>query len=258
MRAAIARQFHRQRVEALPRYNAPQMPHDASQPSPRSPRAYVAQLYERYSEGLLSFFRASLPISKQDATDLLQQTFEELLKWQRGDPNRTIAYPRAFLYRIAHRRLLAYRDKQRRIPDEPQGSEPTLDARAHEDDLEYMARQHETQRQALRAMRRMNDLDAQVLLYLRYWEGLTEEGVGEALERGRATVAGQLRRAKKALLAKLAELEQAEPGTTRTSTTLLERWWRRVEAQAQGVEPVEAAPTDQFQGDDAPGQPKPR
>lgn len=218
----------------------------------------MAQLYERYSEALVNFFRASLPLSKQYATDLMQQTFEELLKWQSGDPSRTIAHPRAFLYQIANRRLIAYRDKLRRIPDLPQGSESEMDARAHQDDLEFMASQHESQRQALRAMRRMNDLDAQVLLYLRYWEGMTEAGVGEALERGRATVAGQIRRAKKALLDELAELEQAEPGTTRTSTTLLEQWWRRVEAQAKGVEPEESSAADQFQGDGAPRQSKPR
>lgn len=258
MKAAIVHRYRYPRGPASPRYNAPRMPEDASQSSPPSPRAYVAQLYERYSEGLVNFFRASLPLSKQDATDLMQQTFEELLKWQSGDPSRTIAHPRAFLYQIANRRLIAYRDKLRRIPDLPQGPEPAMDDRSHRDDLEFMASQHESQRQALRAMRRMDNLDAQVILYLRYWEGLTEEGVAEALERGRATVAGQLRRAKKALLAKLAELEQAEPGTTRTSTTLLEQWWRRVEAQAKGVEPEEASSGDQFQGDGAPRRLKPR
>jgi len=216
-------------------YTAPQMPKDASRTPDPSSRAYVAQLYERYSEGLSSFFRAALPISKHDATDLLQQTFEELLKWQEGGANRTIEHPRAFLYRIASRRLSAYRDKLRRIPDQPQDSAPTLDSQAHRDDFEYLASQHESQRLALRGMRRMDDTNAQVMLYLRYWEGLTENAVGEVLGQSRSTTTGQLRRAKKALLAKVLELEQSTPDKTRTSTTVLERWWRRVEAQAQDL-----------------------
>lgn len=258
MTTATAHRVCDPKTKAPPGYNATPMPDDASRPSGPPPRAYVARLYERYSEGLLGFFRASLPMSKEDATDLLQQTFVELLRWLQLEPSRKIVYPRAFLYRIAHRRLGRYRDKQRRIPDEPQGSEPTLDARAHRDDLEYMALQHERQRQALRAMRHLDDPDAQVLLYLRYWEGLTEEAVGAVLERGRSTVVGQIRRAKKALLAKVVELEQAQPNAIATSTTLLERWWRRVEAQAHGVDPDESDPADQFEGEGAPRRSKPR
>lgn len=211
-------------------YSVARMPEDASRPSAR---ALVAQHYERYSEGLLTFFRTSLPISKPDATDLLQQTFEELLKWLRQDPERTIEHPQAFLYKIAHRRLSAYRDKQRRIPDEPQGSEPALDSRAHRDDGEFLAAQHETQRLAMRAMRRLERPDATVMLYLRYWSGLTEREIGEVMGRSRSTVTGQLRRAKQALLAKVTELAKPDPNRVRTSTTLLLRWWRRIEEQAR-------------------------
>jgi RNA polymerase sigma factor (sigma-70 family) len=234
------------------------MPARASQPATPSARAYAAQLYKRHSEGLLSFFRASLPLTKGDAMDLLQRTFEELLKWLDRNPNGTIEHPQAFLYAIAHRLLGRHRDKQRRVPDLPQGPEPELDARAHEDDLAYMTSQHEIQRQALRAMRRMDDLDSQVILYLRFWQGLTEEGIGQVLGRSRSTIAGQLRRAKQALIAKLAELEQADPGKTRTSTTLLARWWQRVEAQANGAEPEPPSTTDQSDDDGAPDQAKPR
>jgi RNA polymerase sigma factor (sigma-70 family) len=200
-----------------------------------SPRAHAAHLYARYSEGLLAFFRASLPIAKDDAMDLLQQTFVELLQWQKNGSNRTILHPRAFLYTIANRRLCAYRDKQRRTPDDPQGAEPQVDAQAHRDDVEYLAALHDGQRGVLRAMRRMEDPDLQVMLYLRFWEGLTEEGVARVFSRTRSAVAHQLRRARAAVEAKLVELGEKEPGVAQTSTTLLERWWRQVEARAHGL-----------------------
>lgn len=250
MSAATARCVSLPESRVAPGYNAAGMPQDASKPPDPSHRAYAAQLYERHSEGLMSFFRAALPMSRQDATDLLQQTFLELLKWKSGGPDRAIQYPRAFLYRIALRRLSAYREKKRRIPDTPAGIEPALDERTHRDDLDYLSVQHDSQRQALRAMRRLEP-DAQVILYLRFWAGLTEAGIGEALGRGRATVAGQLRRAKRAMVATLEQIERAQPGKPRTSTTMLERWWRQVEAQARQVEPAESA-ADQSAAEDAP------
>jgi RNA polymerase sigma factor (sigma-70 family) len=201
-----------------------------------SSRAHAANLYARYSEGLLAFFRASLPIAKDHAMDLLQQTFVELLQWQSNGPNRAILHPRAFLYTIANRRLCAYRDKQRRTPDDPQGTEPQLDAQAHRDDLEYLSALHDDQRAVLRAMRRMEDRDLQVMLYLRFWEGLTEEGVARVFSRTRSAVAHQLRRARAAVEAKLAELGEKEPEVAQTSTTLLERWWRQIEEQAHNLE----------------------
>lgn len=219
---------------ASPRYAGAVMPTDPKRDDSGPHRAEAAQLYARYSEGLLAFFRAALPISKDDGMDLLQQTFVELLQWRKNGPGRTIQYPRAFLFTIAHRRLAAYRDKQRRTPDEPQGPEPKLDARAHDDDLEYLSGLHDGQRGVLRAMRRMEDRELQVMLYLRFWEGMSEEAVAQVFERSRGAIARQLRRARTAVEARLAELGQAEPGMARTSTTVLEGWWQQVKAQAHG------------------------
>ncbi len=240
-----ARRYRDDDADRSEGYSGSPMPDDASLPSAR---AQVARYYERYSEGLLTFFRTSLPISKSDATDLLQQTFEELLKWLRKDPARTIEHPKAFLYTIANRRLSTYRDKQRRTPDEPRGSEPALDSQTHRDDLEFMAMQHDTQRLAMRAMRRLKRPDAAVMLYLRYWGGLTEREVGEVMGRSRSTVTGQLRRAQKALLATLVEIAEPEPDRARTSTTLLLRWWRRIEEQARRTDDVDD--DDEGSGDD--------
>ncbi|MCX4239719.1 RNA polymerase sigma factor [Paraliomyxa miuraensis] len=242
---------------------------------PPTPRAQAAALYVQYSEELLAFFRAALPIAKVDAKDLLQQTFVELLEWLAGDPARTITSPRGLLYKIARCRLYAHRvaaqrtlssaDVEPTTPDAHRAASSTID-----DDLEYLASLQEDRRGLLRAMRRLGSpssddhavSDLQLAVYLRFWAGMTETEVGEVLEHPRATIAGQLRRAKAELSSVLAELERRSPGSAATSTTLLERWWQQIEARADEValtdpDPDAAPPDPDSNPSRSPADPHP-
>ncbi|MEM7154991.1 MAG: sigma-70 family RNA polymerase sigma factor [Myxococcota bacterium] len=210
-------------------------------------RAQAAELFVQHSEELLAFFRAMLPMAKVEARDLLQQTFEQLLEWLAAKPERTIDHGRGLLFTIARRRVFAFRNKRARAPvtddSETLAAEPTV----HEDDVEYLASLHEDRRGVLRAMRRLGArqpeptvCDPQLLLYLKFFAGMTETQVGDLLGRSRATIAGQLRRARAALEKELEALERIEPGSTRTSTTLLRQWWSEVEALADEMAPDES------------------
>ncbi len=216
-------------------------------------RAEAAALFVKYSEELLAFFRAMLPMAKGDARDLLQQTFEQLLKWQDGDPTRSIDHGRGLLFKIAHRRVSAFHQKRARVPQTTDVPDTLPDAGLAADvqqhDLEYLTSLHEDRRGVLRAMRRLGPTEAgeavcdqQLLLYLRFFAGMTEGEAAEIFERPRATIAGQLRRARAALERELAALDRREPGIARTSTTLLQHWWSEVEARAEEVALTEPEP----------------
>lgn len=202
-------------------------------------RARVADLYARYSEELFGFIRSMLPVSKVDAGDLLQQVFVEALGWMSRHPDARIEHPRGFLYTIARRLLRKYREQLARTPTRQ--TDDTVDPldfgkTAEEDDVEYLARQGETRRVLLRAMRRLGEAhsvdELQVVLYLRHWADMTEAEVGEVLGLKRAAVRRRLEKAIRQLLAQLQELEAREPDSTRTSTELLRRWWRQLEHEA--------------------------
>ncbi|MEM9456561.1 MAG: sigma-70 family RNA polymerase sigma factor [Myxococcota bacterium] len=216
-------------------------------------RARVAGLYSRYSEELLAFVRASLPISKVDAADLIQQVFMELIRWCDNNPDQPIHSPRAFLYKIASRQIGKHLERGHRIPTAPAHAteiselpEGAVRSDTREDDLEYLASLTKERRLVLRAMRRLGNEgevssvgELQLVTYFRFWAGLTEQEIGDIVDYPREAVARRLRKAKTKLLEQIKALEQREPGSTATSTTLLHNWWRQIERQADQVAPTE-------------------
>ncbi len=208
----------------------------------RASRAEVGRLYARYSEVLLAYIRATLPIAKSDAFDVLHTVFIELLKWHDSNPGKVIEWERRFVYKVTDRHLRKYVDKCRRTVSSPhQATSPDeleLGSAAREDDVEYMARLSMERRTVLRAMRRLGDpsrtspvvTDNQRILYLRFWAGMTELEIGEVIDVPRPTLAGRLRRTIAALRVQVDEIERQEPGSTETSATLLDRWWKCLES----------------------------
>jgi RNA polymerase sigma factor (sigma-70 family) len=214
-------------------------------------RQRAAELYARYSEELLAFFRAALPISKTDANDLVNLIFIELLQWFDKCPDETLKNPRAFLYTLARRHLGKYLGRLHRSPSASASAAPidaldlTQDARKH--DLEYLVSVGDGHRSLLRAMRRLGAAEGathpvselQLITYLKFWVGMTETEIGEILGHSRSAVARRLRTATAELRTLLEELERSEPGSTRTSTTVLLRWWQQVRARGDEIAPVE-------------------
>ncbi|MCX4239724.1 sigma-70 family RNA polymerase sigma factor [Paraliomyxa miuraensis] len=204
---------------------------------PASASAIARALYTAHSHALLAFFRAAHPIAKPEAIDLLQQTFTELLITLHRQPGLEIHHPRAFLFTIAHRLLRISRDRQRHRPVvDPERSPSELASRAQADDLEYQATLHADQRLLLRAMRRLTDRHCparaepygisrtQILLYLRFWAGLTLIEVAEILESSPNSIASRQRRALRQLRRHVDELTATDPGAYHTSTSMLHAW----------------------------------
>ena len=111
------------------------MPAPATSP-PVTALAHI--FYTAHSRELLSYFRAALPLAKPDATDLLHQTFAELLTALCRHPETELRHPRTLLFTIAHRQPRTTLDCRRRQPTaEAEPEQPSLPSPAHSDVLEY-------------------------------------------------------------------------------------------------------------------------
>jgi len=229
----------------------------AGDPRARHRTRLAARLYTEHSSAILAFFRCSRQMSMADAGDLLQQTFAELLKTLESNPGLELDNPRAFLFTLARRRLFAHwKRKARRPHEEAEDAAPEPASQAREDDLELLASLRSDQRLLLRAMRRLTEednaradaaladgetdpavSDHQILLYLRFWAGLTLAEVAEVLGIPPGTVSGRQYRAMQLLRRRFDELGVPNEIDHRTSTTVLEGWQRVLEREAAGIGP---------------------
>ncbi|MEM7160758.1 MAG: sigma-70 family RNA polymerase sigma factor [Myxococcota bacterium] len=227
-------------------------------------RALASELYAKHSQEILAFFRHTRRMTMADAGDLMQQTFAELLKTLRNNPQLKVEYPRALLFKIAHRQFGAYIEHKGRhgdrMVDEEIDEQRSL---AESDDLQFQASLRADQKLLLRAMRRLTKEDGeqadrarergdvteswtisehQLILYLRFWVGLTLARVAEILDIPPGTLSGRQRRALQLLRHRVAELEAPDEATRGTSTTMLERWHGILERDALEVLPAEPKP----------------
>ena len=203
------------------------------------------QLYIRHSAALLAFFRSTRRMALADAADLLQQTFSELLRTLARRPDLRIDNPRAFLFKIATRQVHALHRHQHCRPQVNDAADVAqVIAR---DDLEYEASLCGEQRLVLRAMRRLVDdrrrpdaqdevSQLQLLVYFRFWMGLTLAEVAQILALTPDAVASRQRRALRKLQRHLDEIEQEAGAKAPTSTTVLMRWRQALEREAEGGE----------------------
>ncbi len=227
----------------------------------KTQRRFAQQLYLRHSAALVAFFRSSRSMALTDAVDLLQQTFSELLRTLARHPDLQIDNPRAFVFKLATRQFSAlYRREQRRPQLDHVADLPEAMAR---DDLEYEASLRSEQRLVLRAMRRLTDdrrrrpsgspdkvSQLQLVIYFRFWLGLTIAEVAEILEITPDAVANRQRRALRKLQRIVEDIELESGLGLSTSTTVLMRWREMLEREADGGErlppwsPAPRAPHD--------------
>lgn len=239
---AMANEQRVDRIRGLP------MTRTTDQPIPTTAQRRLAQqLYLRYSAALLAFFRSTLRMTQANAMDLLQQTFSELLRTLARHPDLEITHPRAFLFKLATRQLTASLRRSQRRPPLDDGVD-VAEAIA-QDDLEHQASLHQDQRLVLRAMRRLTDdrrrrssrptdgvSPLQLLVYFRFWVGLTLAEVAEILDLSPDAVAGRQRRALQKLQRNIEEIERETGVEPSTSTTILARWREVLEREAGSSE----------------------
>lgn len=236
------------------RHERPAEPSTHPNPTPAQ-RRYARQLYTQYSEPLLSFFRAVGRLATADAGDLVQQTFSELLETLVRRRDLEIRHPRAFLFKLGARQLYAVQRRGTRQPivdsNAPLGTLRSDDARA---DLEYCASLRAEQRLVLRAMRTLRGTvgtaltnsgavsPLQLLVYFRFWLGLTLEEVAEIFEVTPGVISGRQREALDRLRRRVAEITQQQDSSDSTSTTMLVRWRKVLEREAATLPPPVVPP----------------
>jgi RNA polymerase sigma factor (sigma-70 family) len=200
------------------------------------PNGRVKELFSAHSAAILSFLRAQLPMSPDDAHDLLQQTFLELQATLSGPSPPKLDQPRAYLFQIARHRLYRHIEKSRRAEKLLVAREFVDDPAVERHDTEFLAHMREDQRLILRAMRHV-PLDQQIVLHLYYFTGLSASAIAVATERPEGTVRGQLRLGLEHMRKAVGIIrEKASEEGVETTTRTLERWWEELQNNVWSVE----------------------
>ncbi len=178
-------------------------------------RSAGSQLIERHFDGLFRFFQTKIP---DHAEDLVQDTLMGCVRGLEGF--REQASFRTYLFAIARRKaLMFWRTRGRH------GTHVDFDSTSVEDlgaSMTKLFSDAQEERLLLRALRRI-PLEAQILLELFYWEGLTGQALAEIYEAPEGTIRGRLRKARAKLEQQIAELA-ADPAMLRSTVDNFERW----------------------------------
>lgn len=174
------------------------------------------ELLARHFAGLYRFFVGKVV---RDVDDLIQQTLLACVEGRdriRGDAQASF---RGYLYGIARNVLYGYyrgRSHERfdalmtSLEDLAPSPSQALDGAA--------------EARVLAAALRRIPLDAQVLLELHYWEGLTHQELSTAMGLSLGVVKGRLQKAKGQLRATVRELHALGPAACDVSSADLDRW----------------------------------
>jgi len=170
-------------------------------------------LFERHFDSVYRFF---VHKAYEDAVDLVQRTFLGCVEAK--DRFRMASSFRTFLFAIARNELMTYWRRRATHVPEPGGSSVNALARSPSSLLVERA-EHRLLLEALRSI----PLELQIALELHYWEDLGMAELAEVLEIPEGTAKSRLRRAREALLERLAELE-SDPDRLRTTCANLDDW----------------------------------
>lgn len=170
------------------------------------------ELFERHFDAIYRFFVHKVP---DDATDLVQRTFLACVEGR--ERFRGASSFRTYLFAIARHELLAHWRKRRPTADPAVSS--VLDLSASPSTALALRAEHRLLLEALRSI----PLELQIAIELHYWEELSAREIAEILELPEGTAKSRLRRAREALLERIAELE-AGPGRFETTQLNLEVW----------------------------------
>jgi len=174
-------------------------------------KAAGSQLLQRYFESVYRFFRTKLG---DDVDDLVQQCF---LGCVEGRDRVTAGEFRAYLFGIARNRLI---DRLRLR--QPVELDEECIAHCKTSPSQTVAKNQEQQLLML-AMQQI-PINAQIVLELTYWEGLSGRELAQVLGVSEHTIRSRLARARDALRGKLAEIAP--------SAAAAESSWRALETAA--------------------------
>lgn len=175
-------------------------------------------------DGLHRFFATKAP---DVAEDLVQETFMACVKARDTFEGRSSV--RTYLFGIARRRLLMYwRSKRRRGGDAVDFDQVSLqDLGASPSSLAHARGERRRLLQALRCI----PLESQIVLELRYWEGMTAPAIAAVLGVAEVTARRRLKRAHEVLGTQLDQSESADT-MMRASVEDIDRWVAAMRASA--------------------------
>lgn len=180
------------------------------------------ELFERYYEAVVRFFGNKL---QDGVADLVQQTFMACVEGR--DRLRKMSSFRSYLFAIAHNKFRAHLRSRYRGDDEPNFEAlSVMDIAPGPGSIFARRREERLLLEALRAI----PVDYQVLVELRYWEGLKTIEIAEIVALPHGTVRSRLRRAQKLLEQAIEELSNSRRQFDSTIHGL-DDWARRCREQ---------------------------
>ena len=173
-------------------------------------------LFVRHFPGLYRFFAGKVT---RDIDDLIQKTMLACVEGRdrfRGDGQASF---RSYLYGIA--RHMLYGHYRQHAHDRIDVLETSLEdlAPSPSQVMDGAAAEH-----MLAAALRRIPVDAQVLLELHYWEGMTHQELADSMEISLGVVKGRLARAKQQLRAQITQLQALGPASQGEDALELDRW----------------------------------
>ncbi|MEM6297048.1 MAG: sigma-70 family RNA polymerase sigma factor [Myxococcota bacterium] len=179
-------------------------------------------LFERHFEAVYGFFCNKVGGDAVD--DLVQETFLGCVRSR--DRFREEASFRTYLFAIAHRQILKYRERWYKARD--RGADFDLERL---EDLEHSPSQlvvsHAEQALLVRALRHL-PLDLQIVLELFYWQDLRSLDIAEILDVPHGTARSRIRRAREQLAERVEQLSE-DPALCASTVGNIEDWLRSLQ-----------------------------
>ena len=179
-------------------------------------------LFERHFDKVYGFFCNK--VGPEAVDDLVQETFLGIVRSR--DRFREEAAFRTYLFAIAHRQMMKYRERWYKARD--RGADFDLE---RVQDLDGSPSQlvisHSEQALLVRALRHL-PLELQIILELFYWQDLRSLDIAEILDMPHGTVRSRIRRAREQLAERIEQLAD-DPQLCASTVGNIEDWLRSLQ-----------------------------
>ncbi len=187
-------------------------------------------LFERHFESVYGFFCNKVGGDAVD--DLVQETFLGCVRSR--DRFREEASFRTYLFAIAHRQMMKYRERWYKARD--RGADFDLERIAELDNSpSQLIVEHNEQALLVRALRRL-PLDLQIILELFYWQDMRSLDIAEILDVPHGTARSRIRRAREQLADRVQQLAD-DPALCASTVGNVEDWLRSLQVRKQRAAP---------------------
>ena len=181
-------------------------------------------LFERHFNSVYGFFCNK--VGPEAVDDLVQETFLGCVRSR--DRFREEASFRTYLFAIAHRQMMKYRERWYKARD--RGADFDLERVADLDGSpSQLVVSHSEQALLVRALRHL-PLDLQIVLELFYWQDLRSLDIADILELPHGTVRSRIRRAREKLAERIEELTD-DPALCASTVGNIEDWLRSLQGR---------------------------